>query len=86
MLLAWPAKDRVLPFERYGRPLSEALPSAELRTLHDVGHVPMLDDPSGIAHLIRDFIMRATGPAALAAAQEATQNEHAIRAAAAGGM
>ena len=65
VLLAWPAKDRVLPFRRYGRPLCEALPSAELRTLHDVGHVPMLDDPSGIAHLIRDFIARAVGTGAL---------------------
>ena len=63
VLLAWPAKDRVLPFRRYGRPLCEALPSAELRMLHDVGHVPMLDDPSGIAHLVRDFIMRAAGAA-----------------------
>jgi pimeloyl-ACP methyl ester carboxylesterase len=26
VLLARPAKDRVLPFEQYGRPLSEALP------------------------------------------------------------
>ena len=81
VLLAWPANDRVLPFERFGRPLSEALPSAELRTLHDVGHVPMLDDPTGVAHLVRDFIMRATGPAAPAAAQGATQNEHGIPAA-----
>jgi pimeloyl-ACP methyl ester carboxylesterase len=62
VLLAWPAKDRTLPFERYGRPLSEALPSAELRILHDVGHVPMLDDPSGIVSLIRDFITRAGQP------------------------
>jgi pimeloyl-ACP methyl ester carboxylesterase len=71
VLLAWPAKDRVLPFERYGRPLSEAMPSAELRTLHGVGHVPMLDDPSAIAHLIRDFTMRAAGPDALSRAPRA---------------
>jgi pimeloyl-ACP methyl ester carboxylesterase len=55
VLLAWPATDRVTPFKRYGRPLDEALPSAELHTLHDVGHVPMLDDPKGVASLIRDF-------------------------------
>jgi pimeloyl-ACP methyl ester carboxylesterase len=77
VLLAWPAKDRVLPFERYGRPLSEALPSAELRTLHDVGHVPMLDDPTGIAYLVRDFITRATGPGAVAGAARASREEHA---------
>jgi hypothetical protein len=66
VLLAWPAKDRFLPFNRYGRPPREALPSAELRTLHDVRHVPMLDDPTGIADLVRDLITRATGPGAFA--------------------
>ena len=71
VLLAWPAKDRVLPFRRYGRPLREALPSAELRTLHDVGHVPMLDDPSGIAYLVRDFIARVSGPGVVAGAPAA---------------
>jgi hypothetical protein len=30
--------------------------------LHDVGHVPMLDDPSGIVSVIRDFITRAGQP------------------------
>ena len=34
---------------------SVLLPSVELRTLHDVGHVPMLDDPKGVASVIRDF-------------------------------
>jgi hypothetical protein len=66
VLLAWPAKDRFLPFNRYGRPPREALPSAELRTLHDVRHVPMLDDPTGIADLVRDLITRATGTGAFA--------------------
>jgi pimeloyl-ACP methyl ester carboxylesterase len=72
VLLAWPAKDRVLPFKRYGRAYCEALPSAEVRTLHGVGHVPMLDDPAGIAALIRDFATRAATPGRLpAAAREA---------------
>ena len=77
VLLAWPAKDRVLPFERYGRPLCEALPSAELRTLHDVGHVPMLDDPTGIAYLVRDFIARVSGSDALAGAPRTPREQHA---------
>jgi len=68
VLLAWPAKDRVLPFKRYGRAYCEALPSAEVRTLHGVGHVPMLDDPAGIAALIRDFATRAATPGRLPAA------------------
>jgi pimeloyl-ACP methyl ester carboxylesterase len=55
VLLVWAEADRVIYFKRYGRPLQEALPSVELRTLHDVGHVPMLDDPKGVASVIRDF-------------------------------
>ena len=78
VLLAWPAKDRVLPFERYGRPLAEALPSAELRSLHDVGHVPMLDDPGGIAHLVREFAMRANGPGTIGGASQARRKKPAI--------
>lgn len=71
VLLAWPAKDRVLPFRRYGRAYGEALPSAEVRTLHGVGHVPMMDDPAGVAALIRDFATRAaTSGASPAAACE----------------
>jgi pimeloyl-ACP methyl ester carboxylesterase len=75
VLLAWPAKDRTLPFARYGRPLSDAMPFAELRTLHDVGHVPMLDDPSGIAQLVRDFIVSQeahASPTAVASAEGGT--------------
>jgi hypothetical protein len=30
-----------------------------VRTLHGVGHVTMLDDPAGVAALIRDFATRA---------------------------
>jgi pimeloyl-ACP methyl ester carboxylesterase len=59
VLLVWAEADRVISFQRYGRPLRDALPSVELRTLHDVGHVPMLDDPKGVASVIRDF---AAGP------------------------
>lgn len=58
MLLAWGTKDHVLPFERYGRGYQAALPGAELRMLDDVGHIAMLDNPTGIAALIRDFTSR----------------------------
>jgi pimeloyl-ACP methyl ester carboxylesterase len=59
VLLAWGTKDRVLPFKRYGDPYRELLPFAEVRMLDDVGHVPMMDDPAGIAALIGDFSTRA---------------------------
>ena len=54
MLLASPRRDRIFPYERYGRPLREALPFAGLRMLDDVGHIPMLDDAARVAALIRD--------------------------------
>lgn len=69
VLLAWSTKDRVLPFKRYGRTYREALPFAELRMLPDVGHVPMMDDPAGIATLIRDFVTRPATPGAFTAAE-----------------
>ncbi|MGB7686731.1 MAG: alpha/beta hydrolase [Solirubrobacterales bacterium] len=55
VLVAWPSRDRLLPFRGYGRPLLRDLPSPASRWLEDVGHAAMLDDPQGIATLIRDF-------------------------------
>lgn len=68
VLLAWPKKDRTLPFRRYGRPFREALPDAEFRWLDNVGHVPMLDDPAAIAAVIREFPERVGGRDRIAAA------------------
>ena len=65
MLLAWPQKDRLFPYERYERPLRQALPFAELRMLDDVGRLPMLDDPARIGGLIREFVEHASYEAAV---------------------
>ena len=54
--VAWPTRDRLLPLGAYARPLLRDLPAYTLHPLEDVGHVAMLDDPQGIATLIRDFI------------------------------
>jgi len=69
VLLAWPTRDRVLPYKRYGRTYREGLPTAELRMLDGVGHVPMLDDPAGITTMIRDFATRAATAAVRDGAQ-----------------
>lgn len=53
--VAWSSRDRLLPFGAYGRPLLRGLPAYTLHPLEDVGHVAMLDDPQGIATLIREF-------------------------------
>lgn len=50
--IAWPVRDRTLPYERYGAPLRHAVPSAEFVRLPDVGHVPMWDDPELVARTI----------------------------------
>jgi alpha-beta hydrolase superfamily lysophospholipase len=50
--VAWAEHDRTIPFAGYGRPLMAALPGAEHVTLLGVGHVPMYDDPVGVARTI----------------------------------
>lgn len=56
--LAWPVRDRTLPFARYGRPLVQHMPAAELVRLSGVGHVPMGDDPQLVAATISTFVAR----------------------------
>lgn len=50
--IGWADRDRMLPFDRYGRPLLENVGPAELVRLPGCGHVPMLDDPALVAHTI----------------------------------
>lgn len=50
--LVWAGADRVLPFDGFGSAMCERLPGAELVSLAGVGHVPMADDPQGVADLI----------------------------------
>jgi len=50
--IVWGKQDRVIPFERYGRPLLERVRTAECRFMAGVGHVPMYDDPVQVAQAI----------------------------------
>lgn len=50
--IAWAGSDRMIPFRRYGRPMMDAVPDAELVVLPGVGHVPMVDNPSLVAWTI----------------------------------
>jgi pimeloyl-ACP methyl ester carboxylesterase len=43
--IAWGQNDRVIPADRYGRPLLDRVPGAEFVVMPGVGHVPMYDDP-----------------------------------------
>jgi len=47
--IVWSACDRVIPFERYGKPMLRRVPQASFATLAAAGHVPMYDDPAGVA-------------------------------------
>jgi pimeloyl-ACP methyl ester carboxylesterase len=56
--VAWSECDRTLPFARYGRPLLDRIPCAELVTLRGVGHVPMFDDPALVARTVLEVTSR----------------------------
>lgn len=60
--IAWPQHDRTLPFRRYGAPLLERLPRAELVWLTGCGHVPMYDDPTLVARSILDVTTASSAP------------------------
>ena len=56
-------KDRVLPAPRFTREFTRNLPSNTLVTrLDGVGHIPMFEAPTRIAHLIVDFTDRYAAP------------------------
>lgn len=61
--IAWGQYDRIVPFERFGRPMLAQIPSAEHVTLPGVGHVPMHDDPHAVAKTILEVTQRARKPA-----------------------
>jgi len=50
--IAWCRLDRVIPFERYGKPMLERVPQAEYVEISAAGHVPMYDDPPQVARTI----------------------------------
>jgi alpha-beta hydrolase superfamily lysophospholipase len=58
--IAWAERDLTIPFDRYGRPLLDALDGAEHITLAGVGHIPMYDDPPLIARAILEVTTRQT--------------------------
>jgi pimeloyl-ACP methyl ester carboxylesterase len=63
VLLAWAARDRVLPVKRYSQRLRDMLPNAEWTELPDAGHVPMSDDPELVTRTINEFVTRVGEPA-----------------------
>jgi pimeloyl-ACP methyl ester carboxylesterase len=50
--LVWGTHDRVLPMRGYSERWRSILPAAEWFVLKGAGHVPMFDDPEGVARAI----------------------------------
>jgi pimeloyl-ACP methyl ester carboxylesterase len=61
--LVWGNRDRVIPFDGFGSQMLDRIPGAELVRLAGVGHVPMSDNPAGVAELILEVTGRVDGVA-----------------------
>ena len=64
--IAWAAKDRTIPYKRYGAPWRAILPEAEFLHMPGIGHVPMYDDPALVIRTICEFTARVDNPSATA--------------------
>ncbi len=64
--IAWAAKDRTIPYKRYGTPWKTMLPEAEILQMPGIGHVPMYDDPALVTRTILEFTDRVDNPSAAA--------------------
>ena len=59
-MIVWGERDHTIPLA-HGRRAHEAIPHSFFRTLPDVAHFPHLEDPDGLARLLREF-MQETRP------------------------
>jgi pimeloyl-ACP methyl ester carboxylesterase len=60
-LIVWGERDNTIPLE-HGRATHEAVPHSRFETLPRAAHFPHLEDPEGLARVLRDFI-ESTKPA-----------------------
>ena len=54
--VVWGRRDRVIPYERHGRPLIARLPGAAQVSLPGAGHVPTWDAPVLLTSLAREHV------------------------------
>jgi pimeloyl-ACP methyl ester carboxylesterase len=62
-LIVWGERDHTIPIE-HGRRAHAAIPHSFFATLPDAAHFPHLEDPDGLARVLRQF-MRDTQPGAI---------------------
>jgi pimeloyl-ACP methyl ester carboxylesterase len=60
-LIVWGARDNTIPLS-HGRQMHEAVPSSRFEVLPRAAHFPNLEDPEGLAAVLRDFL-ETTSPA-----------------------
>jgi pimeloyl-ACP methyl ester carboxylesterase len=54
-MIVWGERDNTIPLA-HGREAHEAIPHSSFRTLARAAHFPHLEDPEGLAELLREFI------------------------------
>jgi pimeloyl-ACP methyl ester carboxylesterase len=55
--VVWGRRDRVIPYERHGRPLMARLPGVAQVSLPGAGHVPTWDAPVLLTSLVRELVL-----------------------------
>jgi pimeloyl-ACP methyl ester carboxylesterase len=60
-MIVWGARDNTIPLS-HGRAMHEAVPGSRFEVLRDAAHFPNLEDPEGLAAVLRDFL-ETTSPA-----------------------
>lgn len=64
--IVWGSRDRILPMSGYSERWRAIIPGAEWVELPGAGHVPMYDDPDGVARAILEVTSRASDARAVA--------------------
>jgi pimeloyl-ACP methyl ester carboxylesterase len=54
-MIVWGERDHTIPL-RHGRRAHEAIPNSHFQTLPGAAHFPHLEDPGGLAEVLREFI------------------------------
>ena len=54
-LIVWGERDRTIPLA-HGRDAHAAIPNSRFETLPRAAHFPHLEDPEGLAAVLRDFL------------------------------